>query len=147
MRKYNHTQKAPVAYLVLPIVAVIFACATLAQGPLQGLFGLCLACLLLILFFSFRYLNVRQEKDHLAIRFGPIPLFKRSIPYAQMTGVEKCRSDFIDGGGIHYIPGRGWIYNLWGGDCVKIHLGEHYVRVGSDAIDGLYEHLREQISK
>ena len=52
---------------------------------------------------------------------------------------EVGRSRLIDGWGIHWVPGRGWTYNLWGFRCVQIkHLGRT-VRIGTDDPGGLHE--------
>ncbi len=49
---------------------------------------------------------------------------------------EAARSDWLDDGGIHYMPGHSWIYNPWGRDCEKLHLGDKKVRIGTDDVEG-----------
>ena len=51
----------------------------------------------------------------------------------------------IDGLGIHYVPFRGWTYNLWGFDCVVLELGKKTLRIGSNDADGLLTFLRSRI--
>ena len=34
------------------------------------------------------------------------------------------------------MPGRGWTYNLWGFDCVKLTLGRKIIRVGTNDAEG-----------
>lgn len=94
--------------------------------------------------FCFGTLRVCDESTHLAVRFGPLPLFRTLIPYSKITSVEPSRSNFIDGWGIHWIPGRGMIYNLWGFDCVKIQMGDKCVRAGTDDTAGLMSFLKEK---
>lgn len=146
--EYEHTQKAPLGWILLAAgaVAAVYVCvlavlvdpmAAVALAPIIVLFG-CLA-------FCFGSLSVRDEGQYLRVRFGPVPVFGTKIPYAQMTGAEPARSDVLDGWGIHWIPGRGWIYNLWGFDCVRIRLGKKMVRIGTDNVEGLAAFLQTRI--
>jgi hypothetical protein len=107
----------------------------------------CWASALLIagLLLCFRSLTIRAEGDRLALRYGGVPLFFRRIPFAAITAVEPGRTALIDGWGIHYIPGRGWTYNLWGFDCVVVHLGVKTVRIGTDDPAGLLAFLRTRL--
>ena len=50
----------------------------------------------------------------------------------------------VIGWGIHYFPGRGWTYNIWGFACVKLTLGRKIIRVGTDDADGLARFLGEK---
>ena len=61
-----------------------------------------------------------RRSARLALRFGPLPVLRKTFRYADITGVEIGRTSVIDGWGIHYMPGRGWTYNLWGFNCVKL---------------------------
>ena len=73
--------------------------------------------------------TIHYEGDSLSIRFGPLPVLRKTIRYADITGVETGHTKVIDGWGIHYIPGRGWTYNLWGFGCVKLTRGRKKGRV------------------
>ena len=102
--------------------------------------------LMLILFgMAFAQLTVQDEGEFLAIRYGPLPLFHRRIPYADIRSVEPGRSSFIDGWGIHWFPGRGWTYNLWGLDCAELSVAGRTVRIGSDDVDNLVRFLQSKI--
>ena len=105
------------------------------------------AIIFLLVFFAlcFEYLLVLDEGDCLALYFGPVPLFHKRFPYSKMTAVEASRSNFLDGWGIHYVPGRGWTYNLWGFDCAKVQMGKKTVRIGTDDVEGLVRFLRTKI--
>ena len=72
------------------------------------------ALLLVFAGLAFHHLTVSDEGDALAVRFGPLPLFGTRIRYAEITAAEPSQTSIIDGWGVHYIPGRGWTYNLWG---------------------------------
>ncbi len=101
--------------------------------------------LFLLLGAAFQHLRVFDADDRLALRFGPLPLLRGEIRYASITAVDAGRSSIIDGWGIHWIPGRGWTYNLWGFDCVVVRQGSRTVRVGTDDVSGLLAFLRTKI--
>jgi hypothetical protein len=90
----------------------------------------------------FGSLTIRDEGEWLALRYGPLPIIRKRFRYADITAVEPDRTKIIDGWGVHYIPGRGWTYNLWGFRCVKLHLGRKIVRLGTDDVDPLVAFLR-----
>ena len=48
---------------------------------------------------------------------------------------------------IHYFPGRGTTYNLWGFGCVKLWLGTKVIRVGSDDVENLVAFLRTKVGQ
>ena len=96
---------------------------------------------------SFRYLTVEDEGDCLAVRFGPLPLLGTRICYADITAVEAGRSSILDGWGVHWVPGRGTTYNLWGLDCVKVRLGRKVIRIGSDDVENLVGFVRTRMSR
>ncbi len=143
MPQYEHTQEGPVHLILYGLAATFVGIAWFSSGrgmPYVGM--LALAGLMIFFALCFQRLTVRDEGEWLAIRYGPLPLFWRRIPYASMTAAEVARSDWLDGGGIHYIPGRGWIYNLWGRDCVKLQLGNKKVRIGTNDVEGLLRFLK-----
>ncbi len=96
--------------------------------------------------FCFKTFTVSDQGDHLLLRFGPLPVFKKRIPYAAITEVRRSRSRFVDGWGIHKVLGRGWTWNLWGFDCAELRVDGQTLRVGSDDADGLVRFLRERIA-
>jgi hypothetical protein len=92
-------------------------------------------------------LTVRDEGDHLAIRYGPLPVFHKQIRYDAIASVTRGRSSLIDGLGIHYVPGRGWTYNLWGTDCVKLLVDGKVIRIGTDDAQQLTEFLLSKTTR
>jgi len=115
------------------------------RNPMPLLVGVAAAGTALVVAECFQSLFVQDEGDCLTLRFGPIPLFRKRLPYSEMTAVEACRSTILDGWGVHYTPGRGWIYNLWGFDCVKVQMGKKAVRIGTDDVGGLLAFLKAKI--
>lgn len=143
--EYEHTQWAPMCWMILlPGLAVLLIAGVLSNDAVIAPLML-VGVVLVVTAFSFRSLRVVDEGDVLAIRFGPIPLFRKRIPYADIQAAERDRSSIVDGWGIHWVPGRGWTYNLWGFDCVRLTLTRgRTVRVGTDDPDGLARFLNEK---
>lgn len=113
------------------------------EMPLIGL--LAIAMLVVCIAQSVRTLTVADRGDHLAVIFGPLPLFRKRINYADITEVEAGKSSVVDGWGIHYVPFRGWTYNLWGFDCAIIHLGRKVIRLGTDDVQNLVAFLQQKL--
>jgi len=145
---YEHTQKAPLYLLVLAVAAAEAGLAVwLGQKALAAAIVLGSAASVMVLAaLCFRQLTVRDEGDRLAIRFGPLPVFRRRIAYADITAVEVGRSSLIDGWGIHRIAGRGTTYNLWGFACVVLRVGGRTIRIGTDDAEALAAFLKTKLS-
>lgn len=143
---YSHTQRAPLHLLLdLPGMAALVAAWCLRQQWTVFLILLASGVVTLLFAAAFRYLTVRDEGSSLAIRFGPLPLFSKRIPYDTITDVRVGQTSWIDGWGIHYVPGRGWTYNLWGFQCVVVRSGGREIRIGTDDPDGLVRFLQAKI--
>jgi hypothetical protein len=143
---YNHTQKGT-WHLLLYALAAFFLTASWFLPLLAlritffvtGLFMLLLAS-------SFHHLTVADEDNQLAIRFGLLPLFCKRIFYDDIVEVDKGRTRFLDGWGIHWNPWSGSIWAIWGFDCVVIRLKRGMIRVGTDDPHGLAEFLKGRIA-
>ena len=144
--EYSKTQEAPLQYLLYGVVAVLLPLAWLnRQEPAAVVVLACVAVVMILAGLAFGTMTVRDEGARLAIRYGPLPIFRRQIPYAAITAVEPGRTSVIDGWGIHYIPFRGMTYNLWGFGCAKLTLGRRVIRIGSEDIDNLVSFIRSRI--
>ena len=143
--EYDHTQKGWWHWVLHGMAVLVLALGWNTPAP-QAVIVL-FAALFVLLGLCFAHLTVRDGGDVLELRYGPLALFRKDIPYAEIRAVEKTRSDILDGGGIHYVPGRGWIYNLWGLDCVRITLEGRSTRVGSDDAEGLAAFLEGRITR
>ena len=145
---YQHTQKAPLRWLLqLPIIALLAFAWVCRSEPALVLILASVAVLLFLASLSFGYLTVRDEDDKLAVRYGPMPLFRTHVAYASISSAERGRSSILDGWGIHWFPGRGFTYNLWGFDCVQLVVRGKTVRVGSDDVDNLVDFLNSRIEQ
>ncbi len=143
---YHHTQTGYLHYILYGVTAIVLSLAWLTRDETAVPLLLAgIAALTLLAAESFRYLTVQDEVDCLALRYGPLPFFHKRIRYTDVTAVERGHSSILDGWGIHYVPGRGWTYNLWGFDCVKVSLGRKVIRVGTDDVENLVEFLRTKI--
>lgn len=143
--EYHRTQRAPL-WLILLLPAVILPVAAwFTRDELAvTILLLALASAFVLVAMMFGTLTIRDEGDALGVRFGPLPLLGTRIRYADITAVEPGRTSVIDGWGIHWVPGRGTTYNLWGFDCVRIQLGTRRVNVGSDDVENLVAFLRRR---
>lgn len=140
---YDHTQRAPLHwFLVVPGTAMLVT-AWQAEQPDWSLWLLSTVGAIMIgLSLCFRRLRLHDDGDALGIVFGPVELFRNRLRYDQITGFRAARSALIDGWGIHRLPGRGWIWNLWGFDCVAFDLKDGTtLRLGTDDVPGLLAHL------
>jgi hypothetical protein len=150
---YDHTQRGVWHFVFLGLTALlllgacfahVFADRALHREPIVAI-ALASAAVLFLCALVFGSLTVRDDGEWLALRFGPVPLLRKRIRYADITAVEPSRSSVIDGWGIHYIIGRGWTYNLWGFGCVKLMVRGKTIRVGSDDVANLARFLQERI--
>ena len=144
---YHHTQRGPLNRVVLLVAGLQLAAAWAVRGQSPAVaWTLALAGLLVaFLGFSFASLTVRDAGDHLRIAFGPLPLLQKRLVYADIRSAQRARSRFIDGWGVHYFPGRGWTWNLWGRDCVELETRRGKLRIGTDDAAGLERHLHGRV--
>lgn len=143
---YAHTQHGPLSWILalLGVVGCAMALASLgdpAIALISGLFG----TVMLALALCFGSLTVTDEGACLLVRFGPLPLARKRVAYGAIRSAEPARSSFIDGWGIHYVPGRGWTYNLWGTECVALDVNGRTIRIGSDDSQRLACFIRTKI--
>lgn len=94
---------------------------------------------------SFRHLTVEDRGDGLAIRFGPDPLFRKTVAYNEIKSDEVGRTLLLDGWGIHVSIRGGWVWNIWGRDCVVMHMTKGTLRIGTDDAENLATFLRSRV--
>jgi hypothetical protein len=141
MSSYRHTQTSP----LLPafVVAGLGSLVASYWYHEQVLRTVCLTMAAVAGLFAgmFTRLHITEQADHLRVRFGPLPWGGTSVRYGHVRGVRRARSSLLDGWGIHWFPGRGWTFNLWGMQCVELQTDRGLVRLGTDDPDGLVQHL------
>lgn len=146
MPAYRHTQTSPM-WLVLLVFVPLFVIGGLGGGNTMLLIILlAVGAGFLLLAASIHSLTVEDAGEHLRVRFGPLPLLGTRLKYADMADPAVGRSRTIDGWGIHWIPGRGWTYNLWGYDCVELQYRGSPLRIGTDDAANLARFLQERIA-
>ena len=145
---YRHTQKGILQPLLLA-ASVLFLAGALVKwsaGP-WGPVLLAAAVVGAALSFAFGRLTIEDGGDRLLVRFGPLALFRREIPYREMAAVERTRSPLLAGWGIHWTR-RGWLWNIGGFDCVRVVLGGGKgVLLGTDDPESLLGFLRARIGE
>jgi hypothetical protein len=145
---YSHTQKSPLCLLIYGVALALLVAAWLVQDefPVAMILGGS-GVLTLILAMAFHHLTVEDQANRLAIRFGPLPLFCRTVQYADIEKVEVGRTLILDGWGIHMSIRGGWVWNLWGRDCIVVHLRKGVLRIGTDDASNLARFLEEKIAQ
>ncbi len=146
---YSHTQKAPLCLLIYALSVVFLALGWFVQvaPPIPWLFPP-IGLLMFVLAASFHHLSVVDHGDLLTMRFGPMPLFRRSVRYADIGSVETGRTLLLEGWGIHLSPRGGWVWNLWGRDCVVIHFKNGgTLRIGTDDAEKLAGFVEGKIGR
>ena len=142
---YWHTQKGPWSVLLYALGAIMVALAWfLRQEPIVPVILPVAGLVMLVLGASFDRLTGANEGDRLAIRFGFLPLFRKHIGYADIQTVDIGRTSLLDGWGVHLSLKGGWVWNIWGWDCVVIRHGGT-TRVGTDDAEKLAAFLRTRI--
>ena len=143
---YRHTQWAPWHLMLDAIgVALLVAAWLSSEPPFARWVFVGLATLFLLLGASFRHLVVEDRGEHLDIHFGPLPLFRRRIRCEAVRDVAVDRTTLLESWGIHMSPRGGWVWNIWGRDCVVIHLERGTLRLGTDDAANLEAFLRRMV--
>ena len=118
------------------------------EPPIIPWILLAFGSLWLLLGASSRKLMITDNGDGLVIGFGPLPLFQRTVPYEDIRAVEMGHLTFLEGLIFHeYKLCGGTVWNMWGRDCVVIHLKKSVLRVGTDDNVNLARFLNVKISE
>lgn len=144
---YSHTQKAPLCLLVYALAAVFVALGLFVQDapPIPWLFPP-IGLMMLVVAASFHHLKVEEDQGKgLSVRFGPVPLFRKTVKYSDIVKVEVGRTLLLDGWGIHMSVRGGWVWNIWGRDCVVLHLKKGTLRIGTDDAKNLAGFIEQRI--
>lgn len=156
MEHYRHTQSA-LLWLLPAGHAVVFAGIMLLVDlgpdlrpwlPWMLALGTVAPALLAM---GTMHLTIADEGARLAARYGPLPMIWATIPYENIVAVQRARTTFQDGWGVHLVPGRGMVVNLWGMDAVKVDLREpqwwcRTYYLGTDDPDGLLAYLQQRMA-
>lgn len=139
---YHHIQRSPFFLLHYAVAAGSLVAAWFQGGGAVVSYLLMASGVVFVtLAGGFQYLVVKDEGDQLRIAFGPLPLFATSVRYNEITAAELDRTTILEGWGIHKSLRGGWVWNIWGRDCVAIH-HDGITRVGTDDAEKLAAFLR-----
>ncbi len=145
---YSHTQSSPMHWIVGAFGLAAGVGAVASAGLPVAWPGLAVAAVVMLtLSFCFARLTVEVDEERLSIRYGPLPWFGAEVRLDEVTAVAYDRTNVLDGWGVHWVPGRGWTYNLWGFDCVRLELGNRTIRVGTDDPSGLLDALERRLAR
>jgi hypothetical protein len=143
---YHHTQKGHWGLMCYAFAAAfLVASLSLPVLALQITF-LVTGFFMVLLGASCGRLTVEDEGDRLVVRFGPLPLFRRRIPYEDIVEVETGRTTFLEGWGVHWSPWGGWVWNIWGYDCIVLRLKRGKLKIGTDDAERLAGFVKSRIS-
>lgn len=146
--KYSHMQKAPLCLILYGSALGGFVLLVLIGDTLGIFFGGGVGMLIALVAPAFHHLTVEDQGEFLAIRFGPFPLFRRKVRYATIEKVEVGRTTIFDGWGIHYSIRGGWVWNLWGRDCVVVQFKNGgTLRIGTNDAENLANFLTKRTVK
>ena len=144
---YRHTQTAPLYLILVGVGTAILLAAHSTSEMTVRLILLSSAGVMFLLALCFQQLTVADQGQRLLISFGPLPLFRRSVRYADIQRVERGRSTILDGWGIHLSPRGGWTWNLWGFECLEVYFKNGRVlRIGTDDLLRLETFVRQRVS-
>ncbi len=143
---YSHKQAAPLCLILYGVGITTVTLAVLMGDTVGIVIAGSVSLVLLLLAPCFHYLAVEDRGDVLAIWFGPVALFRRTVRYADIGSVDVGRTLLLDGWGIHLSVRGGWVWNLWGRTCVVVHFKDGgTLRIGTDDAEKLVEFLRSKV--
>ena len=145
---YKHVQRAPLCLLVytLAVLFLVLGWVLRNEPPIRWVFPP-LGLLILVVAASFHHLTVEDKGDSLSVRFGPMPIFRRTIWYKDIVQADLGRTTLLDGWGIHLSLRGGWVWNIWGRKCVVMQLRNGILRVGTDDAEQLLAFLNVRLSR
>lgn len=159
---YERTQRGALTY-VLAGTTIALAGAAVVTGVVRPstLFGKPLKTALLALAGSaavtgafactMSHLTVKDNgAGALTVAFGPVRLFKTTIPFSEISSATPARTSLLDGLGLHYsLSGeRGWVWNVSGRDCVIVAKKDgSKITIGTSDANGLADFLRSKIAQ
>ena len=151
--QYDHTQKSPL-YLIIFVMGILQFIAATTFFPwnnsiFPGIIMVFSGIFVIFLAFGFQHLQVVDQENYLIIRFGklPLPFCSRKLIYKNIIKVEIGRTLLLDGWGIHYSTRGGWVWNIWGRDCVVVYCEKEILWIGTDDAESLCTFLETKIGQ
>jgi len=151
--QYDHIQKSPFYLIIFAMGTLqLIAATTLfpwSKSIFPGIILFFSGIFVIFLAFGFQHLQVVDQGNCLTIRFGklPLPLCNRKLLYKNVLKVEIGRTLLLDGWGIHYSIRGGWVWNIWGRDCVVVYCEKETLRIGTNDTARLSTFLETKIGQ
>jgi hypothetical protein len=130
---YDHVQRAPLCLLPYGSALGCLGLGAAAGQSAALVMSAAMALVRALLGSMCHYLAISDRGEALEICFGPLRLLRRTRRYEEITHVEPGRTLIIDGWGVHRSIRGGWVWNLWGRDCVAVTTRRGMLRIGTDA--------------
>ena len=128
---YNNTQPGHLTIVILVILSLYFGFLL----TLTGINSMIIAIMLfvLIILFSFSWLNVAIDKDYLKIKFG-YGIYKKRFNLSEIKSVKRVKNHWYYGWGIRlWLWPRMVIFNISGFDAVEIIMNNNKIyRIGTN---------------
>lgn len=138
---YHEIQRSWWTWLIFVIVLIEVGIPMCVPMPrVAGIAMMVGAGVITVIAFAFASLRISDTDRSLRVQFGPLPLAGTEIQYDEILGVEKEKSTFLDGWGLKRVRG-GWLWNVWGYDCIKVVTEKKTVRIGTQRPDELMKFL------
>jgi len=135
--RYSHTQTAPLCLILYASALLYFTLAVDIDDTPGVYIAIAVVGVLALFGPAVHRLTVEDRGDRLGVRFGPLPLLRTSVRYADIEKAEVGRTLVLDGWGVHYSVRGGWVGNLWGRACVVVRLKTGVLRIGTDDAENL----------
>ncbi len=138
---YHEIQRSWWTWLIFAIVLVEISIPLLVPIPREaGIAMMVGAGVITVIAFAFASLTISDTVANLRVQFGPLPLAGTEIPYNEILEIEQEKSTFLDGWGLRRVRG-GWLWNVWGYDCIKVVTEKKTVRIGTQKPEELLAFL------
>ena len=140
-QNYHEVQRSWWTWIIFGVVLIQVGVPLLTPMPQGAAVAMMISAgVLTVLAFCFAKLTVSDTGSSLRVQFGPLPLLGTEIPYDEILEIERDRSMLIDGWGLKPVRG-GWLWNVWGFDCIKVVTEKKIVRIGTQRPDELLDFL------
>ena len=148
MIRYKHTQMGIVIIVPVTVAIIVFLMFLAAGRVMVPVWSATVIVLMTPLMLAlFGTLTVSVDGEMLLAKFG-VGLVRKSIPLSHIASFQSVRMRWLYGFGIHWIPSRGWLYNVSGLKAVEIIMksGKHTL-IGTDEPDTLCGALEKSVPK
>lgn len=132
---YEHTQRGTTIIAAVSAAILLILTITLFLG-IEWV-ALIVLCILVFVLSITSSLTVSLGSGLLRIRFGPLPLVRKSWPVAEIVSVTTVTNPWYYGFGIRWTP-SGMLYNVSGKHAIEVLMDDGTMfRIGTDEPEAL----------